>query len=139
MVSGFHGAQHRSASLFLYLSFIHSLSPCVSLFFVNIPHSIVSLCSYTPMSLFSLCLLLFLCSFFHPIHCFCSCNLHASFYITHSHSFFPCLPPSLYPSPSRRRATSVEVIRYSRHIWTALTGINHEYFEVPMQGSSACL
>lgn len=54
-------------------------------------------------------------------------------------SLFPCLPPSRNPSPSRRRATSVELIRYSRHIWTALTGINHEYFEVPMQGSSDCL
>ena len=55
------------------------------------------------------------------------------FFISLSRSLIPCLPPSLCPSHSRRRATSVELIRYSRHIWTALTGINHEYFEVPMQ------
>lgn len=48
------------------------------------------------------------------------------------------LHPSI-PPPGRRGATSVEAIRYSRHTWTALTGINHEYFEVPMQGSSDCL
>lgn len=35
---------------------------------------------------------------------------------------------SLHPIPSRCRTTSVELIRYSRHIWTALTGINHECF-----------
>lgn len=97
MVSGFHRAQHRSASLFLYLSFIHSLSPFVSLFFFSIPHSIVSLCSYTPTSLFSPRLLLLLSSFFHPIHCFCSCNLHASF-LYQSLSLPLSLPPSIYLS-----------------------------------------
>lgn len=100
--------------------------------FCTISHSIVSLCSYTlcPYILPASCTLL--CSFYHPIHCFSICTLTASFYLSlslsHSRSLFCCLTLSLYPIPSRCRTTSVELIRYSRHIWTALTGINHECF-----------
>lgn len=137
MVSGFHGAQHRSA-LSLPLSVLHSLSLFVKpLFSASLAQ--LSVRVHNSLSLFSLRLLLFLCSFFHHIHSSSICSLHSSFFfpflffISLSQSLIPCLPPSLYPSHSRRRATSVELIRYSRHIWAALTGINHEYFEVPMQ------
>lgn len=115
-----------SFTLSLHSSFVPSLTQ-------------LSVYVHKPLCPCFLYVLLFLCSFFHPIHRFSICTLHASFSISLSCSLFPCLPPSLNPSPSRRRATSVELIRYSRHIWTALTGINHEHFEVPMQGSSDCL
>ena len=92
---------------------------------------------HNSLSLFSLCLLLFLCSFCHHIHTallfVLSIPRFSFLFISLSQSLIPCLTPSLYPSHSRHRATSVELIRYSGHIWTALTGINHEYFEVPMQ------
>lgn len=64
--------------------------------FCGISHSIVSLCSYTPLSLCSLCLLLTLCSFFYPNHCFSICALPASFYL--SHSLAPSFAASLHPS-----------------------------------------
>lgn len=130
MVSGFHRAQQHSASLLLYLPFIHSLSLIYPPHFWTISHSIVSLCSYTlcPYILPASCALL--CSFYHPIHCFSICTLPASFYLwlSLSRSLFCCLTPSLYPIPSRCKTTSVELIRYSRHIWTAVMGINHECF-----------
>lgn len=56
-----------------------------------------------------------------------------------SRSLCPCLAQSIYLVPSRCRTTSVGLITYSRHTWTALTGINHEQFQVPIQGSSDCL
>lgn len=135
MVSGFHRAQHHSASLFLYLSFIHSLSlSFVSLFFVA-SHTQLSVYVHIPfVPVFSLPLALSLSLFvlpFIPSIAFLFVRSLPRFIyhsLSLSHSLLPCLAPSLYPVPSRCRTTSVEWIRYSRHIWTALTGINHEYF-----------
>lgn len=130
------GPNTAQPSLSLYLSFIHSLSlsslffqhlslNCQSVYITLCPcfHSVS--CSFFVLSFITSTALLFVLSIprFFPF----------LFFISLSQSLIPCLPPSLYPSHSRRRATSVELIRYSRHIWTALTGINHEYFEVPMQ------
>lgn len=67
MVSGFHRAQHHSASLFLYLSFIHSLSlSFVSLFFVA-SHTQLSVYVHIPfVPVFSLPLALSLSLFVLP-------------------------------------------------------------------------
>lgn len=141
MVSGFHRAQHHSASLLLYPSFIHSLPllAFVSLFLVA-SHTQLSVYVHTPfVPLFFLprrllhCPLFFL---FIPSIAFLFERSPSRFI---SRSLCPCLAQSIYPVPSRCRTTSVGLITYSRHTWTALTGINHEQFQVPIQGSSDCL
>lgn len=52
--------------------------------------------------------------------------------------FRASLPPCLSCCLCSHRARSVQLIRYSEHIWTALTGINHKQFEVHMLASSGC-
>lgn len=52
----------------------------------------------TPSPLISLSLCFFLCSSFHPIHCFSICTLHASFFICISLSLPLSLPSSISQS-----------------------------------------
>lgn len=129
MVSGFHRAQQHSASLLLYLPFIHSLSHLSASFLYHLTLNCQSMFIY-PLSLYSPRLLrstlFFLSS--HPLlfYLYAPCLFYLS--LSLSRSLFYCLTPSLHPIPSRCRTTSVELIRYSRHIWRAVTGINHECF-----------
>lgn len=132
MVSGFHWAQQHSAPLLLYLPFIHSLSHLSASFLYHLTLNCQSMFIY-PLSLYSPRLLrsslFFLSS--HPLlfYLYAPCLiLFIALALPLSRSLFCCLTLSLYPIPSRCRTTSVELIRYSRHIWTALTGINHECF-----------
>lgn len=119
MVSGFHWAQHHSASLLLHPSFIHSLTHSLSLLaFVSLSlvasRAQLSVYTHTPFVPF----------IFPPA---ASCAPLCSFFSSHPLLFHPSAPPtplrfisrslcrrlaqSIHPSPSRCRTTSVGLDR----------------------------